>query len=118
MAEHVNGTPEGIAHMARVASLGCRVANQDCDGKCDAHHLFGLRYKGGSQKASDFQTIGLCANHHTGTKGDPEGVAIHANRELWESLYGTQEFHLEVTQIMLQLAFPDWCHLTGKRYSL
>lgn len=116
MAEVRNGSPQGIAHMARVASFGCVVANKDCMGRCEAHHLIGLDYRGKGQKASDFETIPLCTNHHTGYKGKPEGIAIHANPELWESRYNTQEFYLEQTRIMLQMVYPDWCHMTGKPY--
>lgn len=104
--------------MARVASLGCVVANKDCMGRCEAHHLCGLKYKGGSQKASDFQTIPLCTNHHTGYKGKPDGVAIHrTDLEVWEKRYNTQEFYLEQTRYMLQMVYPDWDHMTGERYA-
>lgn len=110
-----NGTPQGIAHMARVATLGCRVANQDCKGRCTAHHPTGYQWRAGGRKSSDFETIPLCEQHHQGKKGKGEGIAYHqTGREAWEARYGTQEFHLAVVREMLQLVYPDWDHITGE----
>jgi hypothetical protein len=108
------GEADGKAHMRRVERLGCCVRNSDCSAAATvtAHHLTGLAYRGGSQKASDFETIPLCLNHHTA--GGP-GIAFHAGEETWEAEYGTQEWHLEQTRAKLRIAFRDWCPLTGKR---
>jgi hypothetical protein len=108
------GTDLGQAHMARVRKLGCCVANQDCSaaGTVEAHHLTGLAYRGAGQKASDFETIPLCRNHH---QDGGKGVALHAGEETWEGEYGTQAYWLEVTRRKLRLFFGDWCPLTGVR---
>lgn len=116
-----SGTEKSRAHMARVASLGCLAGGAghqgECRGKCDAHHIIGLAYRGKSQKASDYETIPLCVQHHTGEKGKVDGIAIHRSElDAWEAKYGTQEHHLTTTRLMLQLVYPDWDHLTGESY--
>jgi len=103
--------------MLRVKCLGCRVGNYQCRGVVEAHHLIGLEYRGGSQKASDYETIGLCEAHHNGGihAASIHGITLHAGVQTWEKNFNTQEFHLDVTRIALNLAFPDWCPMTGQR---
>ena len=84
-------TPEQL-HLAAVASLGCCI----CRRPAQAHHLRGLESGTGTGlKASDFETIPLCPDHHT--DGGP-GIAYHAAPETWEDKYGTQLYHLEETR--------------------
>lgn len=83
-------TPEQ-QHLDAVASLGCCI----CRRPAQAHHIRGLSSGTGmARKATDYETIPLCADHHT--DGGP-GVAYHALPETWESKYGTQLYFLELT---------------------
>lgn len=94
--------------MGRVAELACCIANQDCRGRIEVHHLTGGKSQ--NQKNSDFETIPLCQAHH---KEGRNGIALHAGVETWEGLYGTQEYHLQVTRIVLAKTSPSWCVFTG-----
>lgn len=72
-------------HMGRVAALGCVVCRNLGYGATPAavHHI--RAGQGMSQRASDYLTIPLCAQHHqTGGKG----VAIHAGQQAFEAIYG------------------------------
>lgn len=54
-------------HMDLVARAGCVVGNRElgqCAGKLDVHHV-----AEGSGLRSDFATVGLCQEHHTGPAG-------------------------------------------------
>lgn len=53
-------------HLDRVASIGCVVGRRadGCDGKLEIHHI-----AEGSSRRSDFATVGLCTEHHTGQSG-------------------------------------------------
>jgi len=105
-------TEQEIGHMGRVATLPCCISDQKCKGRITVHHLVGVKYKGMGQKASDFETIPLCEAHHQ--DGGP-GVALHAGVQTWEQNYGTQEYHLQVTRLVLAQTSPDYCVLTGER---
>ncbi|MCV6612426.1 MAG: Ref family recombination enhancement nuclease [Amphritea sp.] len=78
-------------HLRDVSALGCVVCrNLGYMGKHDAvpaeiHHI--TTGVGMSQKATDYQTIPLCAaRHRTGGWG----VAVHAGEKEWEGRYGAQ----------------------------
>jgi hypothetical protein len=101
-------TPEEKGHMGRVAELACCIANQHCRGHVEVHHLTGGKSQ--NQKNSDFETIPLCLAHH---KEGGHGVALHAGVETWEAIHGTQDFHLQVTRIVLAKTSPSWCVFTG-----
>jgi len=90
-AKPVRGTKEAKYHLARVKSLPCVVCLQP--GPSDAHHVFHGRY--GTRKASDFEVIPLCRNHHQG----PDG--IHTNKALWADRYGFDHEFLAVVADML-----------------
>jgi hypothetical protein len=54
-------------HMELVARAGCVIGNRRlalCDGQVEVHHV-----AEGSSKRSDFATVGLCTEHHTGGSG-------------------------------------------------
>jgi hypothetical protein len=87
-------TSAGRAHMARVASLPCV-----CCGywPVAVHHCCSGRF--GTDKASDFDTIPLCFNHHQG----PEG--IHTQKETWEATYGLDTDYLAVVADQLNGQF-------------
>lgn len=86
-----NGTAKGRAHMALVKQLPCCVCG--APPPSDAHHVISGRY--GSRKASDFETLPLCKNHHQG----PEG--IHTAKATWEGIYGPDYEMLPVVADML-----------------
>lgn len=68
-------------HMAKMAATGCII----CDRPAELHHP---RYGAGmGQKASHYDVIPLCCEHHrTGNSG----VAIHAGIKLFEEMHGTE----------------------------
>jgi hypothetical protein len=76
--------------MSRIVDAGCLVCRlfQGVWSPASIHHVTTGR------KRNHDDTIALCAQHHQlgGT-----GVAIHANRVLWEKKYGTQDELLEAT---------------------
>lgn len=81
----VRGTKAARDHMARVAALRCV-----CCGywPVEVHHCISGRY--GQHKASDFETVPLCYEHHRGATG------IHANKAAWEATYGPDTDYLAV----------------------
>lgn len=73
----------GKAHMAEVAQRGCAI----CGARpVEVHHVICGRF--GQRRASDFDTIGLCFNHHRG----PDG--IHTSKRVWQSKYGLDTDYL------------------------
>ena len=84
------GTDAAKAHMAAVARLGCVC----CGARpVELHHCISGRY--GSRKASDFDTIPLCVEHHRGATG------IHASKRDWEALWGMDTDYLPAVQFAL-----------------
>jgi hypothetical protein len=82
-------------HMGVVAGLFCVVCRNLRLGESPAevHHV---RYSaGGGQRSGNLETIPLCPNHH---RLGGFGVAIHAGRQTWEKLYGTERELLEQTK--------------------
>lgn len=84
-------------HLRRVAALGCCV----CANTAVAHHIRTGTSSGMGMKASDFETIPLCNEHHT-TGG--YGIAIHAGQEEWEKRYGTEIDFLAWVRLELGIA--------------
>ena len=71
-------------HMSKVAALGC-IACQKIgyeDTPCEVHHISGA---GMGKRASHYETIGLCPEHHRHGKN-----AIHRSRLAFESDFGTE----------------------------
>lgn len=71
-------------HMGRVAELGCIVCRNAGLGETPAqvHHL--REGQGGAQRASNWLTIPLCPEHHTGKD------SIHGDRRGFEARYGSE----------------------------
>ena len=85
-----NGTAAGLKHMGRVKQLPCVCCGAT---PTSAHHCISGRYS--QAKASDYDTIPLCYEHHQGATG------IHANKAAWEATYGLDTDYLAVTRDML-----------------
>ncbi len=68
-------------HMGKVAELGCMI----CEMPACVHHI--TTGVGMGQRASHYDTIPLCPTHH---QHGGYGVAIHAGKQEWERLYGTE----------------------------
>ena len=81
--------------MDRIADAGCIVRRQHLGvwSPAGIHHITTGR------KRNHDETIALCAQHHQ-TGGT--GVALHANRALWEEKYGTQDELLEATKLLVK----------------
>lgn len=85
-------------HLNRVASLGCIVCRNLGYGATPAHVHHIRTGKGMGQRASNYETIPLCPQHH---QHGGLGVAIHAGQKTWEMLYGTETELLE--QVKMEL---------------
>lgn len=73
-------------HMGKVAALGCCV----CHALAGCHHV--RSGSGMGQKASDFETIPLCHNHHQGSRG------IHTlGVRKWQGIFGMERDFLRET---------------------
>jgi len=84
-------TKEEEAHLNNVASLSCAVCG---DTAVEVHHKTGA---GMGLRASHFETMPLCVNHHRGQEG------IHTiGRKQWEELYGTQDDLIQWTQQQIE----------------
>lgn len=101
-----NGTAAGTWHMANVKGVGCVV----CGSYAEAHHPLTMRQ---GSRASDFDTIALCFNHHSKQSPLPFGQAIHNGTESFCRQYGSEATLLEQTRLKLRLAgLPDGSDLS------
>lgn len=84
-------------HLNRVAEIGCIACINAGYGPTPAeiHHI-GNGAMG--KRASNFEVIPLCHNHHR-TGG--YGVAVHAGRKSWEDNFGTERELLEQVMSMV-----------------
>lgn len=74
-------------HCERVASTGCVVCmNQGIDSPLVEIHHIGNGAMG--KRASNYQVLPLCFNHH---RGGGHGVAVHAGKKTWEANFGTEK---------------------------
>jgi hypothetical protein len=80
-------------YMAKVAELGCVI----CKAPAHVHHM--LAGAGMGQKSSNFDTFGLCPDHH---QNGGIGVAIHAGVKTWEEKHGTELYHVVNTRMAIQ----------------
>ena len=71
--------------MGRVGELPCVICGAQ---PVERHHCISGRFS--QRKASDFDTIPLCFNHHRG----PEG--IHTNKAAWEAEYSPDTDYLPI----------------------
>lgn len=80
------------AHLARIGSLPCIVCRNEGlgDTPANAHHInCGTM----GRRASDFETIPLCKNHHQDADGTAKfggHIAVHRGLESFEARYGTE----------------------------
>ncbi len=88
-------------HMGRVAALGCIVCRNvfGLYSPAEIHHI--RTGQGAGQRASNYDTIGLCPPHH---RLGGYGVAIHAGQKEWERRYGTETELLAQTKNLLSQA--------------
>lgn len=81
----------GKKHMGMVADLGCCICRRFGYGKTPAHVHHIRTGIGMGRRASDFETIPLCLEHHQGNEG------IHGmGRKAWERHFGVTELELLV----------------------
>lgn len=81
-------TKEEKEYMGAVAQLPCSVNDANCGGKIDVHHKTGA---GMAKRASHFEVMPLCFNHHSAQTPLPFGHAVHKGTKTFEKLYGTQD---------------------------
>jgi hypothetical protein len=86
-------------HMSQVASLGCIIKDITCGGRLELHHPTGA---GMAKRASHFDVIPLCFNHHSAQTPLPFGYSVHKGTKTFESRYGTQQELLEKVKSKLQ----------------
>ena len=72
-------------HMSKVASLGCQACLKIGfeDTPCEIHHI--REGIGAGQRASHYQTIGLCSIHH---RTGPD--SFHGHRLIFIAQFGTE----------------------------
>lgn len=85
-------------HMRRVADLGCIACiKMGYHGTpAEIHHI--RTGMGMSQRNSHYNVIPLCFNHHS-AQGGPD--AIHKNKTLFESKFGSEQQLLEEVRELL-----------------
>jgi hypothetical protein len=94
MAKKKKPTKEEREYMAEVAALGCYVYRNHlecrgyCGGRINVHHKTGA---GGALRASHYDTMPLCFNHHDAQTPLPFGNSVHKGTKSFEKIYGTQE---------------------------
>lgn len=86
-------TAAGDRHMARVRELGCIL----CGAPASIHHI---NAHGMGMKASDFEVLPLCFQHH---QAGGMGVAVHAGKRTWEAIHGTERELLEWVRLRLAM---------------
>jgi len=77
-----------------LAEYGCCI----CMRPAEIHHLIGYKYSSLGKKAIDQNTIPLCVDHHRGSQG-----IHHLGMRVWEEVYGTQEYHLNLINKKVKL---------------
>ena len=77
-----------------VASLGCIITGER---DVELHHCYGLSFP---VRRDHRPVIPLAARLHRGQYGE----AIHAGRETWESIHGTQQELLDLVNLQLSEA--------------
>lgn len=82
-----NKTVAEIAHLDKVARLGCWACRKLGyeDTPAEIHHI--RAGVGGGQRSSHFNVIPLCPHHHrTGGHGE----AFHAGQKIWQERFGNE----------------------------
>jgi len=85
-------TKAQLKRHGKIRELGCIV----CKRPADIHHCL---ITAGCRKNHDL-VIPLCPNHH---RHGQYGIAIHAGKTWWESLYGTEAALLEKVSKLVDL---------------
>jgi hypothetical protein len=90
-------TADEKRHMAEVAKLPCSVGNHECDyfGRTVTLHHCGC---GNGGRKDHMKVAPLCWRHHVGDLGINGGKM---SRREWESIYGTEDYHLAKTERLL-----------------
>lgn len=79
-------------HLSRLVELGCVI----CGRQAEVHHI--LTGVGMGQRASNYDALPICPDHH---RNGGHGVAIHAGKRTWEENYGRELELLEQVRGML-----------------
>ena len=91
--------------MERVRELGCLIARlfpaqaRSCSAGTQVHHI--TYPNRGQYKASHYETIPLCFNHHEEQSPLEYGEAVHKGTRVWEKKYGNQRDLLEIVRSLL-----------------
>lgn len=87
-------------HLNKVADLGCLVCrNMGRFGvPAEIHHI--RSGQGMSQRASHYETLPLCPEHH---RLGSYGKAFHAGRKAWEANFGQERELLEQVNKLLEI---------------
>ena len=92
------GTKEERLYLAQVALLPCSVSNRDCGGRLEVHHKTGA---GMAQRASHYDTMPLCFNHHSAQTPLPFGHSVHKGTKSFEERYGSQDEMIAKTKALI-----------------
>jgi hypothetical protein len=92
------------SYMDAVAEIGCIICNKDCWGKLELHYKSGA---GMGLKASDYDIIPLCFNHHSAQTRLPYGHAVHKGTKPFEQNYGKQDYLITKTRAIVKLRHPE-----------
>lgn len=85
-------------YLSRVAQLPCMVNNSDCSPGVEIHHKLS-----GGVRASHYDTMPLCFNHHSAQTPLAFGESIHKGTKSFEAKYGTQDEMLERVKLLLEM---------------
>ena len=89
-------------YMGKVAALGCIIGilfgDKDCGGRVEVHHKTGA---GMGKRASDFDVMPLCTNHHSAQTPLPFGHSVHKGTKSFEACYATQDKLIEETRSLI-----------------
>ena len=80
-------------YLSRVADLGCIICKMDAE----IHHI--RTGQGMGKKASNYEVIPLCPNHH---RNGGHGIAFHAGKKAFEAKYGTQQELMDKTNQLIK----------------
>jgi hypothetical protein len=102
----------GKRHMAAVAALGCVICRNEKLGPtpASAHHI---NCSTMGRKASDWEVIPLCPEHHQyadGTAKFKGHIAVHRGLKSFEARYGSERWLL--AQVQRELGIGEYADLT------
>lgn len=83
------GRIEDPAYLRWIRSLGCLIANRDCRGSSDPHHVGHF----GQARRNDHKAVPLCRIHHDENE--------RLNNQPFEEKYGI-EFHAEIVRLQTE----------------